>query len=83
MDTNTDTDPSTVNKTYNPSWIGVSECMARIKCQASLLKIDDYRLKGLAPSHRVCDMCDYLYTVESIQHILMQCRGMQHKRENM
>ena len=65
-----------------PSWIQICECMVRIIGHNSLLKADDYHLRGLTMSHKVCEMCD-LYMVESIQHIIMQCPGVYKERESM
>ena len=65
-----------------PSWIRICECMVRIIGHNSLLKVDDYHLRGLTMSHKVCEMCD-LYMVESIQHIIMQCPGVYKARESM
>ena len=51
------------------------ECVAKILCHTSLLKCDDYCLKGQPPSGKVCELCD-LYAAENIHHLLMQCPGM-------
>ena len=46
--------------------------MSRIMCHTSLLKRDDYRLKGLPMSNRTCTNCD-MYRVMDILHIITQC----------
>ena len=51
-------------------------------CHASVLKGDDYRLKGLPMSNRKCAMCD-MFRVEDIFHLTIQCPHHQHKMENM
>ena len=73
---------STIGDTRYLSWWAISdldyrlvhmcETMSRIICHASLLKRDDYRLKGLPMSNRTCTNCD-MYHVEDILHIITQC----------
>ena len=48
------------------------ETMGKIICHASLLKRDDYRLKGLPMSCRTCTKCDQ-YCIEDIVHVVYQC----------
>ena len=60
----------------------ICENMARIICHASLLKRDDVRLKNLTPANRMCSLCD-LYCLEDARHIIMQCPGTQHLRNEM
>ena len=48
------------------------ETMSKIVFHASLLKRDDYRLKGLPMSSRTCTLCDH-YCIEYIVHIVSQC----------
>ena len=55
------------------------ESMSKIVCHASLLKTDDYRLKGLNMSNRTCIRCDQ-YCIEDITHIIMQCPGYNDER---
>ena len=62
-----------------PRHTKMCESLARLVCKTSLLKSDDYRLKGLAPSNRVCNQCD-LYASENVKHILMQCPTMEDDR---
>ena len=56
--------------------------MSKIICHASLLKKDDYRLKGLAMSNRTCITCD-LYCIEDIINILSHCPYYQDERTEM
>ena len=58
------------------------ECITKIICHTSLLKVDDYRLKDQPPSSKTCELCD-LYVVENIFHLLMQCPGMHDEQEAM
>ena len=52
--------------------VRMCEDMSKIICHASLLKRDDYRLKGLTMSNRTCTNC-YAYCVEDIFHVIAQC----------
>ena len=65
-----------------PEMIYISETMARIVSHASLLKIDDVRLKRQPRSNRVCTGCE-MYVIEDIYHIVMQCPRTQHLRRAM
>ena len=58
------------------------ETMSKLVCHASLLKRDDCRLKGLPMSNRTCINC-YMYCIEDITHILMQCPYYQEDRNEM
>ena len=51
---------------------GMCETMIRLICHTSLLKRDDYRLKGSPMSNRTCMMCD-MYRIEDIVHVILQC----------
>ena len=62
--------------------VKMCESMSKIICHASLLKKDDYRLKGLTMSHRTCLKCD-LYCIEDITHIIMQCPCYHDERVEM
>ena len=64
------------------SMIKVCECIAKIICHTSLLKVDDYRLKDQTPSSRVCEMCDS-FSPENIHHLLLQCHGMYREQMEM
>ena len=73
---------SIIKDTHYLSWWRISdldyrltnmcETMSKIICHASMLKRDDYRLKGLQMSDRTCIHCD-LYRIEDIIHIITQC----------
>ena len=52
--------------------VKMCETMSKIVCHTSLLKRDDFRLKGLTISHKTCIKCD-LYCIEDIIHIISQC----------
>ena len=65
-----------------PSTIKYCENLAKIVCKASRLKTDDYRLKGLPPSHRVCGLCDD-YVTENIEHLVLQCPHFENRRKEM
>ena len=43
-------------------------------CGKSLLKATDYRLKGKAFSHKICNKCD-LGITENVQHLIFECSG--------
>ena len=58
------------------------ECIARILCHTSLLKVDDYRLKDSPHSSRTCELCNQ-YALESIHHLLMQCPGMHEEQKGL
>ena len=48
------------------------EVLVKIVCSASMLKSDDFSLKGCHDSQKFCTNCD-LSAVESPWHIIMQC----------
>ena len=58
------------------------ETMALIVCHASLLKIDDLRLKGQPRIARLCSHCDHS-TPENAEHVIMQCPNLQMERALM
>ena len=60
---------------YDSDMMKICECIAKILCHTSLLKVDDYRLKDQPPSSKICELCD-MYTVENIFHLMMQCPEM-------
>ena len=64
------------------SAVKMCETMSRIVCHTSLLKKDDFRLKGLTMSHKTCIMCD-LYCIEDIIHIISQCPYYHKERTEM
>ena len=58
------------------------ETMSKIVCHASVLKTDDFRLKGLPMSNRTCIMCD-MFCVEDILLIITKCPYYQKERDHM
>ena len=48
------------------------EIMAKLVCNASLLKDQDYRLKGQSLNHKICNNC-VLGLREDVNHIVMHC----------
>ena len=62
-----------------PRHTKMCESLARLVCKTSLLKSDDYRLKGQTHSNRVCDQCE-LFAIENVKHMLMQCPSMEDDR---
>ena len=67
---------------YGKHMTRICECLAKILCHTSLLKCDDYRLKGQPPSIKTCELCD-MYAIENIHHLLMQCPGMYNEQLEM
>ena len=65
-----------------PTSIIICETLARLVCHASLLKVDDVRLKQLNRSDRVCSLCD-LYEEDDVRHLIMQCPTLQPERTVM
>ena len=59
-----------------------SEIMARLVCDASLLKATDIRLKKHSIASKFCTQCD-LGICEDIWHIVMQCPYFKQKRTVM
>ena len=62
--------------------VKMCETMSRIICHASLLKKDDFRLKGSTMSHKTCIMCDR-YCIGDIIHIISQCPYYHKERTEM
>ena len=62
--------------------IGICEKMAKMVCEASLLKKDDKRLKSKSVATRFCDKCT-LSIEESVNHIVMQCPFFEEDRRIM
>ena len=65
-----------------PNLSGNCEIMARLICNASLLKDHDYRLKRKSFSHKVCNLC-YLGIRDDVNHIVMQCPFSEGTRKEM
>ena len=62
--------------------ISMCENMSKILCHASMLKKDDYRLKGMPMSNRTCIHCA-MYCIEDIIHIINQCPFYAQERYDM
>ena len=56
--------------------------MAKLVCDAGLLKSTDYRLKGKSFSSKIRGNCD-LGIIEDINHLLMQCPSYSEERMNL
>ena len=65
-----------------PEMISICEDMARIVCDTSLLKTNDYRLKGKTYGAKMCTRCD-LGILESAHHLIMQCPFYENERKTM
>ena len=55
-----------------PQNISVCETLAKLVCHASLLKVDDVRLKGSSLASKFCTLCD-LGQKEDVRHLVLQC----------
>ena len=64
------------------SMMRICENMVKILCRASKLKCDDPSLKGTLLSVRTCENC-YMYVVEDMHHLLMQCPHFHDRRQQM
>ena len=58
------------------------ETIARLVCHASLLKVDDVRLKRHNRSDRSCSLCD-MYEYDNVEHLVMHCPRLQPERTSM
>ena len=58
------------------------ETMARLTCHASLLKVDDIRLKSQSRTAKMCSHCD-LAAIEDVYHLILQCPRLAEERANM
>ena len=65
-----------------PSMMGTCEIMAKLVCDANLLKDSDYRLKRLSFSNKICTACE-LGIREDIKHLIMQCPHFEGIRSEM
>ena len=54
----------------SPEMISICEDMARRVCDSSLLKVNDYRLKGKTYGAKMCTRSD-LGILESAHHLIM------------
>ena len=55
--------------------------MVKLLCRASLLKVDDVRLKTLPANAKFCSLCDL--GAYDANHMIMQCPFTQTARNNM
>ena len=65
-----------------PSLIYFCETLARLVCHASLLRMDDIRLKGLPAFARACPLCD-LAAPDDARHLILQCPSSEISRSLM
>ena len=65
-----------------PPYISVCETLAKLVCHASLLKVDDVRLKGSSLASKFCTLCD-LGQKEDVRHLVLQCPIFALERESM
>ena len=66
----------------SPHLMRECETMVKLLCHASLLKIDDVRLKSLTIANKLCTICD-LGSVDDARHMVMECPGLQPRRNTM
>ena len=62
--------------------ISICEDMVKIICHASLLKVDDVRLKSLPLAAKFCVLCDH-GSIDDAAHMVMQCPRLQPQRNAM
>ena len=65
-----------------PEYINICETMARLVCHASLLRMDDVRLKKLTMFARCCPLCE-LSAPDDVKHLVLQCPSSERKRGDM
>ena len=58
------------------------EVLVKILCHASLLRVDDVRLKSLPIAAKFCTLCDY-GSIDDARHMVIQCHALQPKRNDM
>ena len=58
------------------------EVMVKVLCHASLLRVDDVRLKRLPIAAKFCTLCD-LGSLDDAKHMVLQCPMLQLKRTEM
>ena len=58
------------------------ETMVKILCRASLLKVDDVRLKRSPAAAKLCTLCD-LGAYDDATHMILQCPYSQVARNDM
>ena len=65
-----------------PEYTSMCETMARLVCHASLLKMDDVRLKKLTMFSRCCPLCESS-APDDVKHLVLQCPSSERKRGEM
>ena len=65
-----------------PEHINMCETMSRFVCHASLLKMDDLRLKKLTMYYECCPLCE-LSAPDDVEHLVLQCPSTEQKRRDM
>ena len=65
-----------------PSTMRTCEIMAKLVCDANLLRDSDYRVKRLGFSNKICNACE-LGIKEDIKHLIMQCPHYEGIRSEM
>ena len=65
-----------------PALITVCETMAKLVCNASNLKSDDYRYGYEKPIPKICDLCDG-YETENVSHLVLHCSFHEEIRAQM
>ena len=58
------------------------ETMSRLVCHASLLRMDDVRLKKFSAFARCCPLCD-LSAPDDVKHLVLQCPSTERSRMDM
>ena len=56
--------------------------MAKLVCNASNLKCDDYRYGNAKPISKICDLCDG-YETENVAHLVLHCTFHEEVRAQM
>ena len=65
-----------------PELISICETMSRLVCHASVLKMDDLRLKKLTMYAKCCPLCE-LSAPDDVRHLVLQCPSTEFKRRDM
>ena len=65
-----------------PERISMCETMTRLVCHASLLLIDDIRLKKQTILSRCCPLCDSSVP-DDVKHLVLQCPSTEQRRIDM
>ena len=65
-----------------PEYMYMCETMSRLVCHASLLRMDDLRLKKSTMYDRCCPLC-YLTAPDNVYHPVLQCPSSERRRREM